>query len=277
MMSEITCQAKGGAYHDGSHLLWRAAEVPNFVFGGGTALAARKPMSASRRSQLSAAMGEAHERSGAEEGEMPAKRQQTDDSTEAPSTPPADISPLDLGILAGQRIEVAWDVVMDDDSNEKVWWGGTIDQLVGHAPAAWAITYEARHGFEVEERQVIFCGERQLWDCKLRELLPWRPEGSTSDDEEDGEAGEEGGDLGTADGEEGLEVGAVVKARIDGSESFFSSVICAGTSQLPAGTPRGGQPVFTCKSAATRHSPRAHYPSHSVMNVLPTPALCSQR
>ena len=56
----------------------------------------------------------------------------TDDAptaaTDAEVPPSREAVPLStLGLSAGSRVEVCWDVEMDDGTEESVWWGATVD------------------------------------------------------------------------------------------------------------------------------------------------------
>lgn len=109
-----------------------------------------------------------------------------------------------LGLAEGDRIEVAWQVEMTDGTEETMWWAATLSTVTDEEAVGdeYVLTYEAQHGFEVEQRRVVFSSDTALWDAVLRELLDWRREGEESDGE--GEAAAEEGEL---------QLDAAVKAR----------------------------------------------------------------
>jgi len=142
---------------------------------------------------------------------------------------PSGVALATLGLRNQERIEVLWDVEMDDGADEKVWWGAVLQAEETHGEVGEAqLVYEAQHGFDVETRRVLFLGGRLLWDTALRDRLPYRREGEAGP--ELGEEGEE-----EAGEEEAVEeavdplfaVGASVKARFQGGETY-----CAGTVQM---------------------------------------------
>ena len=84
-----------------------------------------------------------------------------------------------LGLAAGQRVEVSWEVEMTDGSEESVWWGATLSVPDGDAAAAAGgeaaaakseagepgeagealLVYDESHGFSQETRRVLFTSE----------------------------------------------------------------------------------------------------------------------
>lgn len=142
---------------------------------------------------------------------------------------PEGIALTTLGLRNQERIEVLWDVEMDDGADEKVWWGAVLqaEEAPGEVGEGQLI-YEAQHGFDVETRRVLFVGGGFLWDTALRERLPYRREGEAGP-----ELGEEGEDEAGEDETDGeavdplFAVGASVKARFQGGDMY-----CAGTVQV---------------------------------------------
>jgi len=67
---------------------------------------------------------------------------------------------------------------MSDGTDESVWWGASIaaDDEDGGVGSA-RLTYVPQHGFDEEQRRVIFLEGSFLWDAALRERLPYRREG----------------------------------------------------------------------------------------------------
>uniref|UniRef100_A0A7S3ETI3 Tudor domain-containing protein n=1 Tax=Haptolina ericina TaxID=156174 RepID=A0A7S3ETI3_9EUKA len=123
-----------------------------------------------------------------------------------------------LGLAEGDRIEVAWQVEMTDGTEETMWWAATLSTVTDEEAVGdeYVLTYEAQHGFEVEQRRVVFSSDTALWDAVLRELLDWRREGEESDGE--GEAAAEEGEL---------QLDAAVKARFQGQEAYHAGTVAA--------------------------------------------------
>ena len=154
----------------------------------------------------------------------------------------------EVGLAAGEKIEVLWEVEMSDGTDESVWWGAHIgDDVDG---TSHSLTYLAQHNFEQETRRVQFLAGSFCWDVVLQERLPYRREGEEGPElpspasaqevgADEGEEGEEG-EAGEADGEAkaplpkgAIAPGTSVKSRFQGGERF-----CAGTihSAHPDGT-----------------------------------------
>lgn len=156
-------------------------------------------------------------------------------TTSSASDAPLKVSPESLGLSLGSRLEVSWDVVMEDETYT-VWWGGT---LQSSEAGMLDISYEADHGFKSETRAITLCSNCELHDTLLNEKLAWRVPGAEENEEgeDDVEVGEEeAGEAVEARDEaigsakrarEGvaLDVGAMVKARLDSSGRSFSASI----------------------------------------------------
>lgn len=149
---------------------------------------------------------------------------------ELTDAPPPDALPLSsLRLAAGSSVEVCWDVEMTDGTDAQVWWKAEIHEAQTEE-AGHLLVYEADHGFEAEERTVIFTSSTQLTDVELAQSLEWRELGSTREladvdsatlDAEEAAAASSDDDAGP------LQVGVLVKAQLDGSGAFFSAVVAA--------------------------------------------------
>jgi len=160
-------------------------------------------------------------------------RLEAEKDQEEVADPPKEMSPEELGLSAGDRLEVAWELELtDNDSGQvtagHVWWGGTLQRS---AAGALEVRYGAEHGFAEETRAVAFWSDSEMRDLVLDESLPWRLPGAGDDDEpdEDGEAAATGGQKRARDEDAagGLEPGALVKARLEGSGLAISASIQA--------------------------------------------------
>lgn len=123
-----------------------------------------------------------------------------------------------VGLAPGDRLEVCWQLELaDSEEPQPVWWGAVVNLAEDEDGLSYTLGYEAAHGFEAEDRRVVFCVDGTLWDSSLREILDWRPEGewgAVPEDEED----EEGS------GEGVLQIGASVKSRFQGGEFHAGSI-----------------------------------------------------
>ena len=88
--------------------------------------------------------------------EPDSKRVKTDAAPEAavPASAPDGIKLSELGLAAGKRVEVAWEVEMTDDTEETVWWGAvlTVPEKDAATAGAATLTYDARDSFPEETR-----------------------------------------------------------------------------------------------------------------------------
>ena len=96
------------------------------------------------------------------------------------ATKPDGVALSELGLAAGQRVEVSWEVEMTDGTEESVWWGATLSvpdgdsaaTAGGEAAAAGEageamLVYDESHGFGQETRRVLFTSGCALWDSVL--------------------------------------------------------------------------------------------------------------
>jgi len=150
----------------------------------------------------------------------------------------------DLGLAAGAKIEVSWTVQESADGEEQqVWWGATL-KTVDH-PTTFTLDYEEAHGFDAESRAVRFTTARVLYDVGLSAPLAWRTEGDASASAvlEEAEGSPVPAATGAADGsddniydsqdgddesdDDGLQLGAAVKARSQGGDAWVAGSIAA--------------------------------------------------
>ena len=93
---------------------------------------------------------------------------------------PDGVALSELGLAAGQRVEVSWEVEMTDGTEESVWWGATLSVPDGDSAAAAGgeaaaageageamLVYDESHGFSQETRRVLFTSACALWDSVL--------------------------------------------------------------------------------------------------------------
>lgn len=161
-----------------------------------------------RKIMLSAALGRLVNKA-------PAKRARMSEPAEAPETcteAAADVVansdkavPDDLAV--GQRVEVKWQLEGDDGA-EAVWWGaellarredvptesgaaqgGSLPSCgsPANSPATWTLRYDARDGFQREDRDAVLLTKHVLAHGDMDEQLAWRMEGETyeADSEDD--------------------------------------------------------------------------------------------
>ena len=132
---------------------------------------------------------------------------------------PSGVALSSLGVEAGASLQVLWDLEVDGVETQ-VWWGAKVRDGADLSSSSCTIVYNAEHGFESEERAVIFESAGALWDGVLGETLDWRFEGA----EHVGHASEEG-----ADAEAGTlaayPIGASVKANVVGDGVFYAAVV----------------------------------------------------
>ena len=171
-----------------------------------------------------------------------------DDSAAAEPSPKRQQSEFltlaDLDLAAGAKIEVSWTVQESADGEEQqVWWGATL-KTVDH-PTTFTLDYEEAHGFYAESRAVRFTTARVLYDVGLSAPLAWRKEGDASASAvlEEAEGSPEPAATGAADGsddniydsqdgddesdDDGLQLGAAVKARSQGGDAWVAGSIAA--------------------------------------------------
>mmetsp|Transcript_16345 Transcript_16345/g.45559 ORF Transcript_16345/g.45559 Transcript_16345/m.45559 type:complete len:239 (-) Transcript_16345:252-968(-) len=159
----------------------------------------------------SAAAAAATRRGQAEERQTPAEEtegrackrprseaQEDADPGEAPAAPDLSHGAAlpDVGLAVGDRIEVKWDLIDEEDNAVSQWWGA---KVIGPASneedgRVYTIMYDAVGEFEKTDAKVLFLGGTELYDfgCDSHEsgYLRWRLEGSLSDESEDEEAEE---------------------------------------------------------------------------------------
>ena len=118
------------------------------------------------------------------------KTEQTSAAEDAvAATKPDGVALSELGLAAGQRVEVSWEVEMTDGTEESVWWGATLSVPDGDSAAAAGgkaaaageegeaaaageageamLVYDESHGFIQETRRVLFTSGCALWDSVL--------------------------------------------------------------------------------------------------------------
>ena len=84
------------------------------------------------------------------------------------ATKPDGVALSELGLAAGQRVEVSWEVEMTDGTEESVWWGATLSVPDGDSAAGRAmLLYDESHGYSKETRWVLFTSASALWDSVL--------------------------------------------------------------------------------------------------------------
>lgn len=93
------------------------------------------------------------------------------DERETKSARPVPVAISDLGLKDGDLIEVSWQVEMADGNKEYVWWKAALSVA---ERGEYTLTYEPRHGFDVDTRRVVFSSQTVLWDADLRDFLDWR-------------------------------------------------------------------------------------------------------
>jgi hypothetical protein len=140
--------------------------------------------------------------------------------------PTPEMSPEDVNLAIGDRLEVSWEVQCTDGSSDQVWWGGTLQRS---AKGALEVRYDAEHGFEEETREIAFWSQSEIRDLALNESLVWRQPGAgddeaDQDEDEEAEAASNGAQKRARDVAD-LEPGTLVKARLDGSGRSFSASI----------------------------------------------------
>ena len=81
---------------------------------------------------------------------------------------PDGVALSELGLAAGQRVEVSWEVEMTDGTEESVWRGATLSVPDGDSAAGRAmLLYDESHGYSKETRWVLFTSASALWDSVL--------------------------------------------------------------------------------------------------------------
>jgi hypothetical protein len=140
----------------------------------------------------------------------------------------------DVGLEVQSKVEVLWEVEMSAGADEAVWWSASVaPDPESDEVGATRLVYVPQHGFDEETRRVVFLAGSYLWDCALKERLPYRREGEEgptldpSSPEADGADVDEPGSDPTLDdpSNDELPLGCAVKARFQGGR------FCAGAIQ----------------------------------------------
>jgi hypothetical protein len=158
---------------------------------------------------------------------MPAVSDTPDDPPSRKCAKPTVHTISDVGLAAGDRIEVCWQLERDgSDDPVPVWWGGSVHPPADaeEDPDSYRLQYDAAHGFQAEERRVVFGLDGTLWDASNKEMLDWRPEGAW---DEAPEEDEEEAEPEAAAFEGGLAIGTAVRSRSGGGDMQFAGTIHA--------------------------------------------------
>ncbi|KAL4423243.1 hypothetical protein ABPG77_000035 [Micractinium sp. CCAP 211/92] len=112
--------------------------------------------------------------------------QQTAQDQQGPEAVDPDL-PATLGLSVGDRVEVLWEVTVNEtNESTRKWWGAELsrreDGTDGEGRTVYVLRYDPDKdmGFdEHEECCVTFLEDHYLWDLGQDEELPWRQVGHT--------------------------------------------------------------------------------------------------